>query len=314
MNVVNDGAVTASEQQPNDNVVNYTVETVDEYEYEDATEILGRGLDTALDDSYDDDLIMEEMEELPDLNEQLSVDQVVDEDIVESEEHIDDAQIQIDLNEDADVHRQKWNSYLEEKEKLIVEEWSVKKGRVTWKTCRDSMPNNNISEYKTMGIREIEWSKFQKLSDGLKQKVNASEEASSNLFNNPTTKLDSKLPTPFLDLFLLLWPGDWQQQVQQCNFLIKKEQERARKNRIKLKKIREISENEFLVFIGVIIIAGATNTGGKNLYDTAMNSFKNGLQKVLPPINMTKYMSKTRFNEIRSKIEFAFEDRSKSDF
>lgn len=241
--------------------------------------------------------------------EDIALDQEQEEDIIESEDNI---QAEEDIEVNDEKHKIKWQKYIEEKEKLIEENFTVKKGRVTWRVCRDSVPDASILEFKTLGIREVIWSKFQYLSEKLKKK---SSTRGQNLFSTPTKSNTTKLPTPFLDLFLALWPGDWQQQLHQMNDLIKKEQEKSRKNQSNKnsRKVREVTPNEFFVFIGIIVVAAAAQTGGKNLYQSAESYYKQGYQKVLPPINMSKYMTKTRFNEIRSKFDYAFEDRTKSD-
>jgi hypothetical protein len=73
--------------------------------------------------------------------------------------------------------------------------------------------------------------------------------------------------------------------------------------------VREVTRNEFFVFIGILIVSGA-QTGGRNLYQSVHQCYKNGCRKVLTELNMSKYMTKTRFEEIRGKFDFAFEDQT----
>lgn len=252
------------------------------------------------DDQFNDQVVLEENSVVLDFQEDLEEDLVeIDEDAILGEQEIE---------EDNDEHKQKWNRYIEEKEKLIADGWTVKKGRITWKVCRDSVPNVPISENKNLGVREINWENLKNLSEKLKR----SSASASSTFRSPTKK-KKKLPTPYLDLFLSLWPGDWQQQLQQMNLLIQKNIESCRKNKKGTRNVREVTPNDFFVFIGIIVISASAQTGGQNLFESAEQHYKKGMQKVLPTVNMTKYMTKTRFEEIRSKFDLAFEDRTKSD-
>ena len=80
-------------------------------------------------------------------------------------------------------------------------------------------------------------------------------------------KKDGEAPQPFLDLFLLLWPGDWKQQLAQMNEEILKEYKTKSKNKFGVHSIRPVTPREFFIFIGIIIFTGAVGKGGKQLFE-----------------------------------------------
>jgi hypothetical protein len=46
-----------------------------------------------------------------------------------------------------------------------------------------------------------------------------------------------------------LWPGDWQSQLRKINDAIEKRNQHSRQN------LRKVSEHDFWVFIGILIVA-----------------------------------------------------------
>ncbi len=74
-------------------------------------------------------------------------------------------------------------------------------------------------------------------------------------------------PHPFLDLFLTLWPGDWREQLQQLNSIIKRDYKNKSKHKHSVRKIQVVSANNFFVFLGIIVISGAIGKGGQNLFE-----------------------------------------------
>jgi len=107
-------------------------------------------------------------------------------------------------------------------------------------------------EFKNIGIREMEWEKFDALASFVKASMKS--------------KPAMERPHPFLDLFLTLWPGDWRQQLQQLNLAIERDYKSKSKHKHSIRKIKAVSANEFFVFLGIIIISGALGKGGRNLF------------------------------------------------
>jgi hypothetical protein len=62
-----------------------------------------------------------------------------------------------------------------------------------------------------------------------------------------------RIPQPFFDLFLLLWPGDWKKQLAQLNEAIAKDFAAKSKNKVGVRRIKPISESEFLVLLSYLV-------------------------------------------------------------
>ena len=65
--------------------------------------------------------------------------------------------------------------------------------------------------------------------------------------------------------------------------------------------------------MGIIIVAAPAGQGGIKLFQTEESVCQSGLYSVLPFVNLQKFMSYHRFNDIRSKFQFAFYDLAKND-
>jgi Transposase IS4 len=118
---------------------------------------------------------------------------------------------------------------------------------------------------------------------------------------------------PFLDLFLLLWPGSWKAQLKQMNNLIEKERRNKTKNGKTPKKVVEVTPNEFFVFLGIMISAGPSGKGGRLLFQDDQSVHKTGHHNLLHVINFGHYMKQTWFDDIRCRFHFALFDLQKSD-
>jgi len=80
-------------------------------------------------------------------------------------------------------------------------------------------------------------------------------------------KTDGEAPQPFLNLILLLWPGDLKLQLAQMYEEILKEYKMKSKNKFGICSIRPVTPREFFIFIGIIIFSGAVGKGGKQLFE-----------------------------------------------
>ncbi len=56
-----------------------------------------------------------------------------------------------------------------------------------------------------------------------------------------------------MDLFLLLWPGDWNKQLQQMNEAIDRKYKKKSKHKHSVRQIKPVSPYEFFVFLGIIM-------------------------------------------------------------
>ncbi len=99
----------------------------------------------------------------------------------------------------SDVYQQRRQDCERKKLELIESSFNVtcKSGgtELLWTVVPDSIPESQPIEFQNIGIREMDWDKFNRLSSYAKASVK--------------NKLNDEKPHPFMDLFLLLWPGDW---------------------------------------------------------------------------------------------------------
>ena len=66
------------------------------------------------------------------------VERQVEDDIIETDDHSEiNISDELDDLDDLNKHEQKWTNYLEEKEALLEEKWTVTKGTVTWNVVRE---------------------------------------------------------------------------------------------------------------------------------------------------------------------------------
>jgi hypothetical protein len=80
---------------------------------------------------------------------------------------------------------------------------------LTWTIVPDSIAEVPPVEFENMGVRDTDWEMFDALSEYAKASAKKKEESVEK-------------PHPFLDLFLMLWPGDWRKQLNQLNYTIEK--------------------------------------------------------------------------------------------
>jgi hypothetical protein len=122
-----------------------------------------------------------------------------------------------------------------------------------------------------------------------------------------------KYPHPFMDLFILLWPGDWNKQLQQMNEAIKWELKKKSKHKHSVRQIKPVSAYKFIVFLGIIIISGAVGKGGKALFEKEADRLKDGVFRLSPVIDLSPHMSMRQFEDIKSYFTQAFPDFDKAD-
>jgi hypothetical protein len=116
---------------------------------------------------------------------------------------------------------------------------------------------------------------------------------------------------PYLKLLQKMWPGEWQQQLRQLNIKIAAENATGGSAR---QKIKEVSEQEWWIFIGVLISAGPQGKGGKKLWEKPQHRHGNA---ITIPVNYGPdglgIMAFYRFKEIKAVFPLAFRDNSKAD-
>jgi hypothetical protein len=120
-------------------------------------------------------------------------------------------------------------------------------------------------------------------------------------------------PYPFLDLFLILWPGDWRKQLQQLNSAIERDYKNKSKHKHSVRQIKAVTANEFFVFLGIIIISGALGKGGRMLFEKESDRLKDGIFRMSPVFDLSPYMAMRRFEDIKTYFPQAVADFEKSD-
>jgi hypothetical protein len=115
---------------------------------------------------------------------------------------------------------------------------------------------------------------------------------------------------PYLKLLQQMWPGDWKQQLRQLNGKISSGN---LSNNDKKQAIAQVSEQEWWVFIGVLISAAPQGKGGIRLWEKPTHRDGFGVSK---PVNYGPdghgIMPYYRFNEIKACFPWSFQDKSKA--
>jgi hypothetical protein len=103
----------------------------------------------------------------------------------------------------------------------------------------------------------------------------------------------------FLALIIHMWPGDWKSQLQRLNLRIRLENKlkKATTRYGRPKIVKEISEREFWVWWGLILMARLEGRQG-NLWD------KHESEGMKAKVNLSEFMLEYRFNQIRGYIPF----------
>ena len=169
-------------------------------------------------------------------------------------------------------------------------EVSVGKGvkKTTWNVVDDinesDLPDS-IPYYKQEGIKGFDFS-----DKSVKQKNSRNDRINYN------------------DLIIHLWPGDWRKQLDFVNDLIEEKQVLENDKEIgpRIKSVRRITQNEFWKFFGLLLVARLEGRKG-TLWDSPSQEAPGILRKV----NYSRFMSRTRFQEIRHYMAFVFADKTR---
>jgi hypothetical protein len=156
------------------------------------------------------------------------IDDIIEYDETKSEEDIvevqhmsedNDHEAVVYDNESYNIHLQRQLTAQVEKQSLVLQNWSVTKvdnktnKSITWKICENHIPTENVVEYDVIGVRGVHWGRFAVLKNCLKAKCNTKENRSG-----PDAKRGIEMHiTPYFDLLLTLWPGDWKKQLTNLN-------------------------------------------------------------------------------------------------
>ncbi len=136
-----------------------------------------------------------------------------------------------------------------------------------------------------MGVQDMDWENFDALSEYAKASTKK--------------KLESvEKPNPYLDLFLLLWPGNWRKQLHKLNCAIEKDFKSKSKHKHSIQHIKSVTANDFFIFIGIIIISGAFGKGGKLLFEKESDRLKDGVFWMTPSIDLTPFMALRCFEDV----------------
>lgn len=191
------------------------------------------------------------------------------------------------------------------RDRLISERFTVEKKSgnkvVKWMIVEDSEPDRVFAEYSKVGVRDINWEDFTtKYAEGKPAGGNGKKR-----------KL-SKKRFPYSSLFRALWPGDWKKQLEEINMRVESENKKVKSGGA---KVRLVSEREFWRFIGIMVAAGPLRKGGKHLFGEAADKHKRRgqFESLTPQIDLAKYMTLRRFEQIKHVFPFGFQDKSKSD-
>jgi hypothetical protein len=97
----------------------------------------------------------------------------------------------------------------------------------------------------------------------------------------------------------------------QLNEAIAKDDAAKSKNKVGVHRIKPISESEFFIFFGIIVLSGAIGKGGNMLFEKESDRQKEGVLHMTPSINLSPYMSLRRFEDIKTYFPMAFADFDK---
>jgi hypothetical protein len=219
-------------------------------------------------------------------------DDTIDDLRLEGDHAFDETRVLRDIMEwepSFDKYQSATNKYLEEKAKIINDKLEVVVGkgvkRTTWGVVDDVKESDlpvPVAHFKQIGIRGFDFSRKPTEEGGDSRKMR----------NN------------FLELIIHMWPGNWKEQLDYVNLRIEELQVKLQASGDK-KVLKIISENEFWRFFGLLLAARLEGRTG-TLWDTN-HSRPAG---ILRAVDYSKYMSRTRFTEIRQYMAFIFADRT----
>ena len=110
--------------------------------------------------------------------------------------------------------------------------------------------------------------------------------------------------TDSVELFRLFWPGNEHEHITKINDAIWEENERRRKSRQGFRKIKDINVEEYYIFLGIMILGSVIYSDGTMLWNYDAGS-------IIPRPMIGRYMSKTRFKELRKVFSYLMADKDR---
>ena len=150
-----------------------------------------------------------------------------------------------------------------------------------WTTVKDHIAPNPPTPYKDIGLVDFKFKDFNP--------------------RKPTSfpvEVDDEEDHPFARLIEKLWPGDWREQLDKMNEAVRQA------------KIREVEEDEWWTYWGIMIFSAYVGEGRP---DKLWDKGKNNLLPEIPTIDMTNRMKRYRFDQIKALIPKAFEGDNPQD-
>jgi hypothetical protein len=120
---------------------------------------------------------------------------------------------------------------------------------------------------------------------------------------------------PYLKLLQKMWPGDWRHQLRQLNIKVAAENLLNSNNKNR-RDIHLVSEQEWWVFIGVLISAGPQGKGGNKLWERPSHRESFGITHRVnygPKPDGLDIMAEYRFKDIKACFPWSFQDTTKAD-
>jgi hypothetical protein len=131
----------------------------------------------------------------------------------------------------------------------------------------------------------------------------------SEAFKPPTG--DDGYAYPYLKLLQKMWPGDWKQHLRQLNIKATAENA-AHISRKNWRNIQPVSEQDWWIFIGILISAVPHGKGGIKLWEKHRDA-KGMTHAINYGPDGLGIMPEYRFKEIKSCFPWSFQDKSKAD-
>jgi hypothetical protein len=101
-------------------------------------------------------------------------------------------------------------------------------------------------------------------------------------FKPPPSTGEASCDWPYLKLLQSMWPGDWKQQLRQLNLRVAAENA-TNSNKKNWRNMHPISQQEWWVFVGILISAGPHGKGGNKLWERSASH--DGFCGMTQPIN-----------------------------
>jgi Transposase IS4 len=209
----------------------------------------------------------------------------INERVMEPSEIIND----IIAEENSGLHRQRHLRYETEKLELVGKNIIVgtHSKSVLWKVIDDIKKESVISSQdvvdKNIGIKDFD---FQN--------------------QNITCPAGKSKRINLLSLIIHLWPGNWETQLKNLNYRISKSnvdlQDKSTVGRCR--KMNLISKNEFWIWFGILLAARIEGRKG-DMWE------KNEPEGYAKKVDLSSFMTRSRFTDIRKWIPFLFADDAK---